>query len=91
MVLHRTVERCIGGTAPAVGGGRASLRVDGHVRIPAWVEILSLCTVLRTLQAARPYEEVKLRTPLQPRTTRNAALNVALGHITALVFSESAM
>jgi hypothetical protein len=40
MVLHRAVERCIGGTAPAVGGGRASLRVDGHVRIPAWVDIL---------------------------------------------------
>jgi hypothetical protein len=31
MVLHRTLERCIGGTAPAVGGGCASLLLHGHV------------------------------------------------------------
>jgi len=40
MVLHRTVERCVGGTAPAQDGGRASLRLDGPVRIPACVETL---------------------------------------------------
>jgi hypothetical protein len=32
-----------------------------------------------------------MATPLQPRTTRNAALKVALGRITAFVFSESAI
>lgn len=40
MILHRAVEACIGGTSPAVGGRRASLRPDGHVRVPAPVDRL---------------------------------------------------
>lgn len=34
VVLHRPVQRRVGGAPPAVDGRRAPLRLDGHVRIP---------------------------------------------------------
>jgi hypothetical protein len=44
VILHRTIERCIDGAAPAVDGGRASLRLDGQDHIRDRLEILLLCT-----------------------------------------------
>ena len=40
VILHRAVKRCVVRAPPAVGGRRASLRLDGHGRIQEAVERL---------------------------------------------------
>jgi hypothetical protein len=40
MILYCLVKRRVGRASPAIGGRRASLRLDGHVRIREAVEML---------------------------------------------------
>jgi hypothetical protein len=40
VVLHRALQRRVGGASPAVNNRRASLWLDGHVRIPDRFDML---------------------------------------------------
>jgi len=52
MVLHRPVERRIGGASSAIGGGSASLRLTNHLCIREAAAMLYLYTVFWSQQEA---------------------------------------